>query len=88
MTAQQGPSFPLKVKLEVPHNDENWHQWICLGEYVMRDTIGRKHPRGHWRWMVVQCNNTECKAQAIFSLGQVEDEVQRLIPVPLFKDRE
>lgn len=72
----------IAIKLDVPHNDEDWHQWVHIGEIENRDRIGRRNPNGWTRWMVVQCNNTECPGRALVRSTDIEDEVEHRFPVP------
>lgn len=46
--------------------DGRWSTpWWFTGEVVTRDAIGRRHPGGMNRWLVIQCNSTTCDGELL-----------------------
>lgn len=76
------------TRVEVPHAQGGWHQWVYLGGWrdypttVKRDSIGREHPHGWRDWLVLSCNNSECPARGIVRLDGVIASMEAAHPVP------
>ena len=53
--------------------DGRWTSpWFVLGDYVRRDSLGRKGRHGFRRWFVGVCNDPNCDAECLISADAVE----------------
>jgi hypothetical protein len=61
---------------------DDYHEWVATYNRETRqpfertrDRIGREGNGGYSTWQVWQCNNPNCKAEAIVSVEAIEQEV-------------
>lgn len=62
------------VRIVQPHEERpdspfgDYHEWVCLGERVKADRLGRGNPRMYMaNWSKWVCNNPDCFAFAFVS---------------------
>lgn len=74
MTAQDQPLTIIRHDHEggvIP----DFHPPVWLGESVLRDRSGRRHPHGMTRFARVICNNPGCKFEALVDAEAVVAQV-------------
>lgn len=49
----------------------DYHDPVWLGGSVNRDKLGRRHPHGWTRFVVVRCNNPGCKYEALINAEEI-----------------
>lgn len=70
----------LRSRVLERHDAEcSGYSMVWLGDFVRRDFLGREHHHGSYEWLLLKCNNSECRARAIVSLGRIENAVSRAV---------
>jgi len=84
------------VILLQPHTvlkESDYHEWVFIPGWrgtplsVTRDRAGRKHPYGTHQFLVLICNNPDCKGQAGVSEDNLLYPAAEAFPPPPKKPR-
>lgn len=74
---------PIRVRVVRAHDDlgeDDFHEWVQIGERVKADRLGRPNPR-MWcaDWQPWICNNPDCRGSVLVHLDAVQDLIVRAI---------
>lgn len=49
----------------------DYHQWVWMGDSVLRDKAGRPHRNGWRHFAVVRCNNPGCLGEVLVDAEEI-----------------